>query len=504
MSVARTCLMKKSRSNRWVLFLVPLVLFGPVSSASGATIGPIVSSFVLDGALKEWAKQPSALPLIPKGTDARSGRVWVAQSPQGLVIAGKIEGPPPTFAKNTEDMPNGDHVEIWIALAENIPLPPIGAYSSMDGTTELHRSEDCEEDEACKTWYADQVKHRRLLPRLFVRQWQLAPSVTVETYAKPAFAEMPEKARETYQVLAPRGLPEVRFTRHPPDGYAFEALIPWEAMPPSDRLSLDHMRVMVDVFSPGGQGKYGPLSTTSGSRQYGKVGTMNAVTLKSPRRWRLTPCGYPLEGKNFWGRIGSWGTEPTYRPKKLPAYFLPTAKEEITASFALDNDWIGRFWSPEGISPVVVTTEFFSQKLAAGMTLCGPELAVRHGNRVDFARRLKIEPNPKSKRVADGWLLVGGWIGEFRDPEGQCGACENQYLNMIFIAEAAGPPLSAFQVSDTECGCCLFGHCIYDIALSDDFKTIHIKEGVDREEKEVKFCFDTTQHVYTPCPANLQ
>lgn len=496
--------MKESCSNRWISLLLLGVLLSPVSPAPGATIGPVATGFVLDGAIQEWVQKPPTLSLIPKSAGARVGKVWIVQSSKGLVIAGRVNGPPPVFAKTPEDMPNGDHVEIWIALAEGVPLPPIGAHSSMDGATELRTLEDCQEDDACKTWFADQVQHRRLLPRLFARQWQLTPGVAVETYAKPAFEQMPEEARKTYQYLVPQGLPEARFTKHLPDGYSFEAFIPWEALPPSDRLSLDRMRVMVDVFSPGNQGKYGAFSTTSKIRRYGQVSTMNAVVLSPPRHWRLSTCGYPLEEKNFWGRIGSQSIEPYSKPRKLLAYFLPVEKEEIATRFAFDNDWISRFWSPQGISPVITTTEFFSQKLAAGLTLCGPDLAVRHGNRVNFAKSLRIEPSPKSKKVAGGWLLVGGWTGEFRDPEGQCGACENKYLNMIFIPGTVGPPLSAFQVSDTECGCCLFGHCIYDIALSDDFKTIHIKEGIDEEEKEVKFCFDAIQHIYVPCQGDVR
>jgi hypothetical protein len=475
-------------------------IVGHAFAAPTGSIGPVAAGFTLDGAVKEWVKQPPTLPLIPKGTGARPGQVWIAQSPNGLVIAGRVEGPPPVFAKTPKDMPDGDHVEIWVAIAEKVPLPPIGAHSSMDGATELRTPGDCQEDDACKTWFADQVKQRRLLPRLFVRQWQLAPGVAVETYARPAWEGMRTEARESYQYLAPQRLPETRFIANPPDGYGFEALIPWEALPPSDRLNLDRLRVLVDVFSPGGQGKYGAFSTTSGSRQYGKVDTMNAVALSPPRRWRLTPCGYPLEGKNFWGRIGSQSTEPHDKPKKLPAYFLPTAKEGITTSFTFDNDWIGRFWSPQDISPVIVTTEFFSQKLAAGPTLCGPDLAVRHGNRLSFGKNLEIEPNPAARKVVGGWLVMGAWNGMFRDPAGQCGACEYKYLNLIFIPDAKGLPSSAFHASDMECECCS-GHCIDDISLSDDFKTIRVTEGTSFEEaiKTSEFCFNAAKHVYGPC-----
>jgi hypothetical protein len=425
----------------------------------------------------------------------------LAQAPQGLVIAGRVEGPPPVFAKSAENMPNGDHVEIWVAIAEKVPLPPIGAHSSMDGATELRTPGDCQEDDACKTWFAAQVQHRGLLPRLFARQWQLAPGVVVETYAKPAFEGMRAEAREAYQYLSPGGLPKTWFIAKPSDGYSFETLIPWEALPPSDRLNLDRMRLMVDVFSPGNQGKYGAFSTTSKIRRHGQVSTMNAVVLNPPRHWRLSACGYPLEEKNFWGRIGSQGTEPHDKPRKLPAYFLPAEKEEITTRLAFDNDWIGRFWSPQGISPVIVTTEFFSQKLAAGLTLCGPDLAVRHGNRVSIGKNLKIEPNPTVKKVAGGWLVVGAWNGIFRDPDGRCGACEDIYLNLHFVPDAAGPPHSAFQMSAIPYGCCWYADSIEAITLSDDFNRVQVTEisGDDEATKTTESCFDATKHIFAQC-----
>jgi hypothetical protein len=228
---------------------------------------------------------------------------------------------------------------------------------------------------------------------------------------------------------------------------------------------------------------------------------MNAIALAPPRRWRLTPCGYPLEEKNFWARFGMESTEE-YKLKKLPAYFLPTGKDEITTRFTLDNEYIGRWWSPGGLSPVIVTTEFFSRRLAPGLTLCGPDLAVRRGRQAHFGKGFRIEPNTRTQKTSGGWLLVGGPLaGRFREPHGQCGACEDKYLNMIFIPEAAGPPSSAFQASGIECDCCVVGHCIVDITLADDFGVIRVTEGSDFEatRKTSKFCFNAVKHAYLPC-----
>lgn len=495
-----------------------LVLGGYASGMPAATIGPVGDGFVLDGAVGEWTNRPPTLSLIPQGTGARPGTIWLAQAPQGLVIAGRTGGPPPVFAKNAEDMPNGDHVDLWIALAEQVTLPPIGAYSSMDGVTELRDLADCQADVACETWFADQDRRRRLLRRLFVRQWQLAPGAAVETYAKSAFEALDDEGRSTYRSLSPRGAPEVRFatrthggmgydalmgsedSRPSHKGYSFEALIPWEALPPTDRLSLDRLRVEVDVLSPGRKPKAGPLSTTSQTRQDGQLGAMNAVSLSPPRSWRLSPCGYPLEGRSFWDRAGSDRIEPQDMPQKLSAYFLPEAAHEIASSFVLDNDWVGRYWAPTGVSPLVVQSELFSHRLSPRLTICGPDLAVRHGDQVSFAEGLRIEPSPAAKKVPGGWLLVGASTGAFRDPEGQCGACEDKSLDLHFIPDSPGPPRSAFRTSGIQCDCCV-GACIEDIRLSDDFKHIqvtgHAGDGAARET--ATFCFDTDKHLYLKC-----
>jgi hypothetical protein len=203
-----------------------LTIVSNAMAAPAVTIGPVATGFELDGSTQEWAKQPPTLSLIQKGSASRPGKIWLAQSSNGLVIVGKIDGPPPVFAQTPEDMPNGDHVEIWVAIADKIPLPPIGAYSSMDGITELHSAADCEDDAGCRTWFASQEQHRRLLPRLFVRQWQAAPGVVVEAYARTALEGMRKEARDSYHYLSPKGLPEIWFAAKPPKGYEFEALIP--------------------------------------------------------------------------------------------------------------------------------------------------------------------------------------------------------------------------------------------------------------------------------------
>lgn len=510
--------MKKSRLNWWISLLIPLgALPGPVSPAPGATIGPVANSFVLDGAIQEWVQKPPTLSLIPKSVGARSGKVWMAQSPNGLVIAGKVEGPLPVFAKSAEDMPNGDHVEVWIALVKNVPLPPIG-WSGKFGDHPLSNLADCDNadvglGEHCRAWFAEQIGYRRQFPRLFVRQWQLAPGVAVETYAKPAHDAITE-TRKRLEQLVPQGwfeqvidevfqieLPEAHFGKTHPEGYSFEVLLPWKALPPANRLTLDQVHLLIDVFSPGETVRYGAFSTSSKARQYGKVDTMNRVELVPPHRWRLARCGYPLE--TFAASPEVWGN---YHSPKLPAYFLPVENERIDQLFVLKNQYIDFHTAPAGLSPIIRSTELFSLELAPGVVACGPRLAVRRGKTLTLAEGVKLGlgSETRARKAPGGWLLASGPYERMASMagEGYCGACEETVLDMIFIPTGQKKPLvSAFHAGGLACGCCS-GDCIENITLTDDFKTIRITKNIDETAETAKtaeFCFDAVKHVYVSC-----
>ena len=150
--------------------ILPLLVASYAPDVPAASIGQVTDGFVLDGVIREWTKQPPTLSLIPGGTGARNGKVWLAQSPQGLVIAGKIEGPPPVFAKSPGDMPNGDHVEVWLALADKIPLPLIGWYNKFGSAGPDDEDSPLNSDPSQKAaWLSKQRQYRRRLLRLLVR-----------------------------------------------------------------------------------------------------------------------------------------------------------------------------------------------------------------------------------------------------------------------------------------------------------------------------------------------
>jgi len=508
--------------KRWYRWASFLGLFSALHSLAipvfAGAIKPVVTGFTLDGSIREWQTQPANLTLKPKSTGARTGRVWLAQTPQGLVIAGAVDGPVPRFAQNPEDMPQSDHVEVWIALTDEVPLPSIG-WNDRFGSYRLTGAADCDDSDLgdhCRAWFAEQLKYRHRFTRLFVRQWQLAPEVAVETYARPAFAAMTGESQERLRQVVPQGwfeqvvdealhrllprqLPEARFAKTFPEGYSFEILVPWEALPPADRLTLERVRLLVDVFSPGEAGRYGAFSTSSEARQYGRIDTMNSVTLTPPHRWRLARCGYPLE---------TYAADPEirneHRPGKLPAYFQPTRNEQIDDIFVLKNQYIDFHTAPAGLSPIIQPSRLFSLELAPGVVACGPELAVRRGKVLTLGEGLRVRPGARAKKVPGGWLLASGPYEEMASMagEGHCGACEERRLDMIFIPAGDGPPVSAFRAGGLVCECCFVGYCIDDIALADDFQTIQVMEGNDLDDSKAtlrRFCFKASTHTFGEC-----
>lgn len=497
----------------WISILL-LFIASHASATPVTAIGPVAANFVLDGAINEWTQQPPTLSLIPKSAGVRPGKIWIAQSPQGLVIAGRVEGAQPFFAKNPVDMPNGDHVEVWLALVDDIPLPPIGGYNKFgtvgpDDKDSLLSSQPSEQ----VAWLAKQRQYRRQLLRLFMRQWQLAPDVAVETYAQPAFAALTEGA--DLQTLSPRGQPLTHFAADAA-GYSFEFLIPWKILPPSGRLNLTDLRILVDVFSPGAAGKYGPFSTTSPTRAYGKVKTLNRIALNPPRHWRL-PCEGPLEDYNVWGQLALSGlversmdeSKLSFKPQRLPAYFLPTAAADIRDIFVVDNE-LTRFDGIPDWSPTIWTTSLFSLALGPNVSACGPELAVRRGNTLTRSRLLGIEPETRFKSVPGGWLLAVGpsTVMASATAEGYCGGCEETRMEMLFVPATNASPQSAFRHSwQSDCECCMpnSGGCEPKIELADDFQSLKVTVTAEDEtsgrttQTLPRYCFKTATHTFVEC-----
>lgn len=490
--------------------LVLLAIAAPVARAQ-TTISAPPSNLLIDGNPDEWTDRPTTLTLIPATPAARGGRVWVAQSAEGLIIAARVSGPAPNFAKAAADMAAGDHVELWVTLADEVALPEVG-WGNQFGPVLLESADACAKNDdiaddanavaECRTWYMEQQVYRRQFRKLFVRQWQLAPALAVETFARPAFAQMPPEAREKISALAPStapaDFPTVRFAPVADGGYGFEVVVPWSALPPSPTLDLGRLRLMLDVFSPGRDGKYGPFSSTAAERKYAEVATMTVLRLDPVRHWRLSDCGYPLTADDQWGE------------QTLPAYFFPLAGEVLRDIFVIENDVAGYQYTAGGYSPVITPTRLFSQRVTPDLVLCGPPFAVRRSAQTRFIDELTLSPGARVKAVNDGWLIAQGpFVGQAnRFGSGACGACPTISLQVLFLPAAnSSPPVVAFNdtwlIEDEDVK--EAGGRNARVTLSDDLMTITAWEGEVPDDQpkalwtRIRKCYDGAKHLFADC-----
>ncbi|HLK67695.1 MAG TPA: hypothetical protein VKU19_29895 [Bryobacteraceae bacterium] len=354
---------------KWLLFTFLICSLHSQTVIPEGTPG----GYQFDGQVKEWKASPPTFPLRPSPTGGRTASVWVRQVPEGILVAGEVQGAAPDFARTAADMVHKDHVEIWLAPEKAPQFPPVGWSNNMMedvGGTE----KDCVEvvsqwasgrEGECKAWLAGVAAHRRRLTRLFVRQYGLTPYAVTEAFATPAWEQIVKTTtsfKEIWTPLRPSRMPTFRAATND-TGYSFEALLPWESLPPMPTLQLKSLRLMVDVFSSHpGDPKDQPFSTSSPTRKYGDPATFNVVSLAASRDYRITDCQYPLEGHSDSG-------------SRQPAVFQPARELNISQSLVLMNPNSFRNWGPSGESPTVVAANHFQKPVAPNVAVCGPTLA---------------------------------------------------------------------------------------------------------------------------------
>lgn len=400
-----------------------------------------------------WAEEPStllALPgdleLIPQMPGGRAGKVWIRKSSRGLAIVGAVDGGLPEFPRNKNHILEADHIEVWIAFVEDVPLPPIG-YGNQFGAVTVASEKGCEKryddrpadehyKEKCTKWYQQQVKYRTRFKKLFARQWLITDYYHEESFATPAYGQIvrdfasdqPQYGVEIPAVLKPVETPLLTaylqpYGGHP--GYRFAINIPWESMPPVNSLEISHLRLLVEAYSsaPAGR-KYGPYSSTAPGRKYGKPETFNLLTLETSHKLKLSPCGGSLEVKNKYD-------------ERVPGWLLPAGGQQpwITTIFGITNEALGYMYEPDGLSPIAFTKKFFFKQAGPEEWVCGPEFKYRTGSQVEDYGTEIHEEGMDVRKLADGRLLVKeGPLDIYRTfGSGQCGGCPTRYLAIYAI-----------------------------------------------------------------------
>jgi hypothetical protein len=386
--------------------------------------------------------------LVPRDEGARHGHLWIRTWPDGLYIAGKVDGGPPDFAYARDQILSNDHIEVWLAGAPDVDLPEIGWGNQFEDVTLDRGAESCADwvksDQsansradfdplrACQKWAASQVRYRPYFKRLFARQLLMTPDFTVEAFATPAFEEIERWFGGIPDVMKPQGNPNMlrADTRaHPePTGYSFQVFIPRGAFPPLPALNATKLYLLVDVFNAAPAGKkMGAESTSSPARVWGKPDTFNVLRLDPPISFSVTPCNLPLTGTDK-------------RRKEHPPWLIPDSDPRqlgVSDTFIVVNDAAGYRYEPEGLSPTMSVTHHFWKNVGNEEWVCGPEMTYTKGGRSYGASSTIGEEGFDAKRLADGTLLVKDGpravYSEFGS--GECGACPTSDLRIFDVGK---------------------------------------------------------------------
>ena len=359
------------------------------------------------------------------------GKVWLRQTPDGILIFGRITGGRLEYAGFPAEMGPRAYVGIWLAASRDVEMPELG-WGNQFGLTNCKDIDNPPRGslEGCQSWEARQLKYREQLRRVFVRHWKLAPGVSFETDASEAYrnalAFMSDRDRLDFAKLEPRGGPLM-------DLWDFEIFIRWSDFPPANLLKISKIYFALDLCEPDH-----PCSSTSPNRKDGDPSTFRELALERPKVSSTSPCGHPLE-------------EEDLDLNRHPAWYFPNAEGRADDTFALENYIGGYQYNPEGVSPIPVWKHYFSKSLGTAEVVCGPDLRYVAGEDIYFFDdpfdAIIDENHLETRDLADGAHLLrsGPTVGTYSPlGNGFCGACPTADLTIYHLSPATGITV-AFQ-----------------------------------------------------------
>jgi hypothetical protein len=395
-----------------------------------------------------------ALDLLPN-TGESAGKIWIRETPDGILILGRTSIKPSRYARFPMEMNSREHVGVWLATARNVAMPEIG-WGNQFGLTncEEHNEAQSVSAEACQSWSARQVEYRKQLRRLFVRHWEITPTASFETHASSAYRTLlsyaNDRERGEFTELEPHGAPLMQLSE---GNFSFDVLIRWSDFPPANSLDLSHIYIAVEVC-----GSDGKCSSTAPGRVDGDPATFTRLNLPHPHVATITPCGYPLQQSGLFG-------------KKYPGWYFMDDAGRATEIFSLQNNIVGYRYDPEGLSPSPIWTSYFSRPISRSEVVCGPFIRYAAGGKIYALPGYFDESHLSVRRVPDGHLLKSGPTLGTLSPlgSGQCGACPTADLAIFHIGKATGITL-AFS------GGLVIGNYLSDgdIRISSDWKTVTV------------------------------
>jgi hypothetical protein len=355
-------------------------------------------------------------------------------------------------------------------------------------------------------WFRRQASIRPAVTRLFTRRWSIAPSLVVETFARPAFAALDTNAQRALEALAPGARPDApraRFTRAVRGGYTFDVTVPWSALPPVQSLRLSELRIVVDVYGAG-TASTTARSTTAPAASAADPATFPAVALSTPREWQITPCQATLADPVIQNGAG---VSPLGASDSAIVYIRPAAALDLRQVIVLDDLAQGYQYEPDSstTSPVAHIARYWAIPLGKGEMLCGPHLAYHRAAGVTRSdATIDVTDSLTTRRLANGDLLVKAGPRVFYSyyGSGQCGACPRVSLEVYHLDHASGAitaAFSSFDVAEPD-------FRDVDIIVAPDWSEITILESSTTFAatpvttwRSTTHCYRAPRHVYEEC-----
>jgi len=388
-----------------LLILLPAVV-------SGQSIATIDRTFHI-GEVREIPTQPGVVMDLKNGTGITVGKAWIEQWQNGLAVFGRVTAHRAEWARFPGEMDTAAHVVISLSLADKVPMPEVG-WGNQFGDTNCaeYAIKPDPRAESCEVWTTRQKQYREQLQRLFIREWRLAPRVSVEALASDSYPRVLSFADDSSRSGLKKLLPDPFLSGWPSgpsleangllDQWSFAALLPWSALPPANSLSLSNLNAVIEIRDRA------LVASTAVSHKRDDPATFSHFKFIRPRTFTVSRCGYPLSG-----------------------WFFPAADSVITESFELINAAVGYRYTPEGLSPVAKWNRYFVKELSSREMVCGPDVRFVSGGQVwnyqKYFGDSFDEAHLQQFRLPDGSYLVrSGPTRGTRNPlgTGPCGACE--------------------------------------------------------------------------------
>ena len=474
-------------SPRFCKLAIAVTVSQMLATGWSQVIGPLPQNFKLDGLIGEWNQ--NAPSFSRDGPDERNP-IWIARSSQGLVFGGSsvfFDGP----AHDRRELSTKGRLELWLSLDDEIEMPPIGWY----GDDQSYTKEDCasydvaSQKQECLEWIRQQSTYREKLKSLFTRMWRITPNVVEEAYATGIYASLPDAQQKALAQLKPSGQPVAKFSFDQfGQKFTFEVLVPWEAFPPGHRLTLERIKLALNMM----EGNHTRATTQSSPDQIPGNG-LRSFAFATPIVAHFTPCDFPLIGLSGEPLYCFWGPSLTVRDGF-------TLHNELACCGAISMA------PPNALSPFVVPFESFVQKLSADEFLCGPSLAYRKGKSIilsslelgagpGFFPLAPLPPSLPVFRLPNGTRLIreGPSLSYQQQSYTMCSACPFVKL-AIYALKPSGEIEVALSLGDRIGD---IGLSEYDVEMSADWRTVTEFRNNGEKWTSKKFCLRGEK--YQPC-----